>query len=332
MRSSTRPASSSWWTRAYRGEVIACTVHGAVAVDEQLMLLATLPLQPVIDRVGRDRRGQRAEVVRRRAGDGRRAARSSSASERRVRPDVSRSASVVGSTASVLKSHGLDGALFGAEAPCASRIVERVDAGVPFIGWARGPFPVSRVRGDSRHTYPVHVVLLSACPEGDEVEAAPRRATWRGGQDGHSEDDLRIDLRLQSVKSGEIVCVSVRERDSMACGAVLNASRYRVEVLPVGSIGQRVASATHQLGMGECERVRPARSASHRTPLGAGSNLALEVLGDKQITVWGDSRNKADHAKLHEITLTELSALISGTRAFIDKHFRDQRCHGARVE
>ena len=29
MRSSTRAASSSWWTRAYLGEVIAWTVHGA---------------------------------------------------------------------------------------------------------------------------------------------------------------------------------------------------------------------------------------------------------------------------------------------------------------
>ena len=40
---------------------------------------------------------------------------------------------------------GLDGALLQATAPSASRLVERVDAGVPFIGWARGPFPVSRV-------------------------------------------------------------------------------------------------------------------------------------------------------------------------------------------
>lgn len=41
---------------------------------------------------------------------------------------------------------------------------------------------------------------------------------------------------------------------------------------------------------------------------------------NKQITSWGDTRNKADHAKFHEITMTELNALILGTRAFIDKH------------
>jgi len=40
-----------------------------VAVDEELLLLATLTAQPVVDRVGRDRGGQRSEVLRRRGGD-----------------------------------------------------------------------------------------------------------------------------------------------------------------------------------------------------------------------------------------------------------------------
>ena len=40
-----------------------------VAVDEELLLLATLTAQPVVDRVGRDRGGQRSEVFRRRGGD-----------------------------------------------------------------------------------------------------------------------------------------------------------------------------------------------------------------------------------------------------------------------
>ncbi len=39
------------------------------AVGQQLLLVPTLPAQPVIDRVGRDRRGQRAEVSRRRGGN-----------------------------------------------------------------------------------------------------------------------------------------------------------------------------------------------------------------------------------------------------------------------
>ena len=49
-----------------------------VAVDEELVLLATLTAQPVVDRIGGDRRGQRSEAsaARRRC---RRAARSSSA-------------------------------------------------------------------------------------------------------------------------------------------------------------------------------------------------------------------------------------------------------------
>jgi hypothetical protein len=42
-------------------------VHGprVVSIDEQLVLLPTLTLQPVVDRIRGDRSGQRAEVLRR---------------------------------------------------------------------------------------------------------------------------------------------------------------------------------------------------------------------------------------------------------------------------
>lgn len=41
---------------------------------------------------------------------------------------------------------------------------------------------------------------------------------------------------------------------------------------------------------------------------------------NKQLTVWGDTRNKADHGKFSEITLTEVVTMIMGVRSFIDKH------------
>ncbi len=41
---------------------------------------------------------------------------------------------------------------------------------------------------------------------------------------------------------------------------------------------------------------------------------------NKQITAWGDSRNKADHGKFADITQTEVVAMIMGVRAFIDKY------------
>lgn len=41
---------------------------------------------------------------------------------------------------------------------------------------------------------------------------------------------------------------------------------------------------------------------------------------NKQVTVWGDTRNKADHGKFGEITLTEVVTMIMGVRSFIDKH------------
>jgi hypothetical protein len=43
---------------------------------------------------------------------------------------------------------------------------------------------------------------------------------------------------------------------------------------------------------------------------------------NKQITAWGDTRNKADHGKFNAITQTEVIAMIMGTRAFIEKHLQ----------
>jgi len=42
---------------------------------------------------------------------------------------------------------------------------------------------------------------------------------------------------------------------------------------------------------------------------------------NKQITSWGDTRNKADHGRFLELTQTEIISIIMGTRAFIDRYF-----------
>jgi hypothetical protein len=41
---------------------------------------------------------------------------------------------------------------------------------------------------------------------------------------------------------------------------------------------------------------------------------------NKQITVWGDTRNKSDHGRFGEITYAEVLAMVLGVRAFLDKH------------
>jgi hypothetical protein len=46
----------------------------------------------------------------------------------------------------------------------------------------------------------------------------------------------------------------------------------------------------------------------------------ISVSENKQITAWGDTRNKADHGRFGEITHSEVLAMIFGTRAFIEKH------------
>ena len=49
----------------------------------------------------------------------------------------------------------------------------------------------------------------------------------------------------------------------------------------------------------------------------------IEVISgseNKQITTWGDTRNKADHGRFSEITYAEVLTMVIGVRAFIDKH------------
>lgn len=49
----------------------------------------------------------------------------------------------------------------------------------------------------------------------------------------------------------------------------------------------------------------------------------VELIGRsdvKQITAWGDTRNKADHGKFDELTLAEVTAMTIGVQSFIDRH------------
>ena len=49
----------------------------------------------------------------------------------------------------------------------------------------------------------------------------------------------------------------------------------------------------------------------------------IEVISNsenKQITVWGDCRNKADHGKFEDITHSEVLSMVVGVRAFVDRH------------
>src|SRR5512137_2880799 len=170
-------------------------------VREEQMLVAALPLQPEVDRAGRDRRGQRPEVFRRRTSD-RGELLEAPVGQGGVAPGrVVQHERVVGNRLGP-ERRGFDGALLETVAPSASRRVERRDAVEPLIGRARGPFAMRGIRGDSGHTTPVHGVLLFdmalRAMDGNE---APRRATWRGGQDGRRTMQANVITRPSLVKS-----------------------------------------------------------------------------------------------------------------------------------
>jgi hypothetical protein len=46
----------------------------------------------------------------------------------------------------------------------------------------------------------------------------------------------------------------------------------------------------------------------------------ISVSENKQITAWGDTRNKADHGRIADLTHTEVLTIVLGVRSFIDKH------------
>src|SRR3954453_23924265 len=150
------------------------------------MPFTLLPLQPVVDCARSNSCGQRPKVVWRRAGDGSELAKTPVGQ----RGDVTRRVAhddVVGVGRFGPEGAGLNGALLDPRVPCTGGLVERVNAGVPFIGWARCPFPVSRVRRNSGHTTPGHVGAPFSVALGRRGGGLQRRATWRGGQDDHSE-------------------------------------------------------------------------------------------------------------------------------------------------
>ena len=62
--------------------------------------------------------------------------------------------------------------------------------------------------------------------------------------------------------------------------------------------------------------------SSLQTALYQPKNQIEEISGaeNKQITAWGDTRNKADHGRFSEIIHSEVLAMVIGVRGFINNH------------
>jgi len=55
-------------------------------------------------------------------------------------------------------------------------------------------------------------------------------------------------------------------------------------------------------------------------------SAGVEVIGassNKMITAWGDTRNRADHGKFEELTISEVSAMVIGVKGFISDKLPD---------
>ena len=148
------------------------------AIDEERLLFASLPPQPVIDRVRCDRRGRCPDVLRRRASQAGELLEAPMAQRRcSLRPLAQREGTRGDRFGPQIVR--LDGSLHGADAPSASCIVKRLHALVPLVGWTSGPFPIGGIRRNCGHTNPIHGCAFQ-CLRGGGWESAPRRQAVRG--------------------------------------------------------------------------------------------------------------------------------------------------------
>ena len=74
----------------------------------------------------------------------------------------------------------------------------------------------------------------------------------------------------------------------------------------------------------DCRRLQPKRTTIAKLQAilyQPSKNIQVITQSEnKQITAWGDTRYKADHGKFHEITQTEVVAMLMGVRALGDKY------------
>src|SRR5690606_28043397 len=154
-----------------------------VAFDEELLLVSALATKPEVDRVRRDRRGQGPEVPRWAASD------AGELFEAPVRQPESDAGCVVederiGSDSLGPKVDRVNRVRVETLATAACGVMKRRNAGVPFVGWPGGPFPMGGERGNSRHKCSVHGVLLVSARWAVEgrTGSTSRDDAWRGGR------------------------------------------------------------------------------------------------------------------------------------------------------
>ena len=146
------------------------------------MLKARLSLEPVIDGRRGDRRGQGAEILGRRAGDG---------GELLEAPVRQGRRSVLALESKSIVGNGLENEivcwntmLFGPKAARQRGLVKSANGFIPFVRWSGRPLLVSGERVNRRYTDSVHGLLLDVAVVATAVKAR-HRAMPRSGRNGH---------------------------------------------------------------------------------------------------------------------------------------------------
>lgn len=169
-------------------------------------------------------------------------------------------------------------------------------------------------------SHPLMAAISSALEKGDwdRAVAGARGVVTLFEQDGLTSPRLAIaheieadllDIAQAQVQAAEAGHGSQKQLQlaiaAFLCGAALEDALRRLCLSRgIGFDQQRTSIAKLQIALYQPTKQVEVISASE----------------NKQITAWGDTRNKADHGKFAEITHSEVLTMVIGVRAFLDRH------------
>jgi len=139
------------------------------------------------------------------------------------------------------------------------------------------------------------------------------------------DNDALDSPRLRVARELEGDVLDIAETQVRAAEKILDPTQKEIRLAVAGFLaGSALEDALRRL----CDKVRVSYEAG-RTSLSklqaalyspSSGVEHVSVSEAKQITTWGDTRNKADHGNFREITQTEVVTMIMGVRSFIERH------------
>lgn len=170
-------------------------------------------------------------------------------------------------------------------------------------------------------THPLMVALKSALEKADAYRAV---AASRGVIKLFDEGGLRSPrLAIAHELEGDLLSLAQSQTESAERASDTTARQIHLAISAFLA-GAALEDALRRLCDAHGVTYDPQRaSIAKLQPALFQPSRQIEVMTsteNKQVTAWGDTRNKADHGKFAELTQAEVLAMVIGVRGFVDKH------------